>query len=115
MCCLMHTIIPSEVIVKRRDSPWCSWFDWLLIAPHHPVNNYMVLCKGKMSHTSKCSSTYLEGKNTERCEMPIGCDKALSKNCVLTGFNVNSHILDYYFGLQLKLTFLYLAVFILPL
>ncbi len=46
VCCVTRVKESSALIEKRRGSPWCSWFDWLHIAPQHLVNLYMVLCKG---------------------------------------------------------------------
>ena len=31
---------------RKGVCPGCSWFDWLLIAPQHLVNHFLVICKG---------------------------------------------------------------------
>ncbi len=41
VCCVMYVKELSALIVKRRSSPQCSWFDWLHIAPQQLVNHYM--------------------------------------------------------------------------
>ena len=33
LCCVTFVKEPSALTEKNRGSPWCSWFDWLHIAP----------------------------------------------------------------------------------
>ena len=52
---------PSALIVKRRGSPRCSWFDWQHIAPQHlAVNHDKVLCERSRSQNSNVVHNTLE-------------------------------------------------------
>ncbi len=64
VCCVMLVKEPSALVVKRRGSPLCSWFEWLHIAPQHHVNHYRVLCREKVLYFRNVAPHTLQ-ENTE--------------------------------------------------
>ena len=42
LCCVMHIKESGALIEKRRASSLSSLFNWMHIAPQHPVNHYIL-------------------------------------------------------------------------
>ena len=70
VCCVMQVSEPSVLIVKKRGSTQCIY--WQHIAPQRLVNYYMGLCQGIGIILHNIAPQTLQDKNTECFETPIG-------------------------------------------